>query len=564
MKKNVYRYVLILILIFSSGCAIKDSVKTKPDYASNFEDLEEESIPQESYFIIPKNSNMEFIASQLSKIDNNTYIVKKSNNFKALYNSGSIKSIDDVRDFIKIHNFELSVQKSKNYMLLELTPNEISYINNLKNSSTTIKGMLPLGVILSEILSGTNVKYNFDKTISEQLNKQINFYYSGNIKGALEHITQQADLEIEFNNNGIYFQQYHTEFVNIELPFKDQKLATTIINNLSGRVNSQSNASTEGSSSAGSGGSSGSGGSDTQEETKQAITEEYNRNILKELADALKDTLTKDGKFNYLPSSGQIMIRDKAENTADAVKIINNFNEKFKDKIDIEFKFYKFTLKDTKKRGINLAGLINNKFKLSFGPYIETPITDSNYAKFDDGTTRAIFNILNSLGTTEIQNTINMYNQSNILNVEKITSNYGYIQSVKSIVDANGNVSTDIVASSIPDGTFFAVIANSLGGHDIAINYFMSFNSFLNFMTHTTTTAELQTPNTAEANYTNIKILQSGVPYVISTYKIKSTEADTKSLPIAGDTTLNYLTDTRNSDVQDTYIIVTLKATKRL
>lgn len=562
------------VALFYSGCGTKnqalDKNITKEINATVLDQNQTITTPKPIHipsFEISKDTNSELIFKQLSKLDGKTYIIKENSDFKALYNSNSIKNFEDVVEFIELHGYTVSKKEQKSYSIIELQKEDSTLQKKLKNTKVSIKGSIPLSVAVSEVGAKLGLGYTFDKSLATTMSRIHHFYYSGNAKDALSHIAQKAEVEIDFEENQIVLQKYATAFVSVDLPLKNRSLATNIINNISSTTtNSASTTSSNGSSATGATASDDGFDSTIVGSDKQSIVEAYNQFIIKELVVAIKSTLTKDGSFHYIPTSGQIMLKDKAENVKDAVKLINNFNDKFKEKIEIEFKFYKLTTNEIKNRGINITGMLNDKIAVAFSPYTQaSAATVGTFgATFNDGTTNAVLNILNQFGKTEVENTVTMYNQSNIINVEKITSNYGYIESVETTTDTNNNVTNEVTPGSVPDGTFFAVLANTMSGKDVGINYFLSFNNLRNFLTHTTSTTAIQTPNTAEQSYSNTKVVQSGIPYVISAYKIKSNSTDKKSLPFIEDTFLDTVTGTKDTAADDKYIIVTMKATKRL
>jgi len=571
MSHKIILSTIASISLFYSGCGTKNKsldINISKEINSISLDSNQSILSKKPQHIpsfeISKDTSCEMIFQQLSKLDGKTYIIKDSDSFQAIYNSNSIQTYDDVVEFIELHGYKITKKEQKSYIVIELSKTQSSLLEKLTKTKVSIKGTLPLSVALSEITSQMNVGYSFDKSLASQMSKTNHFYYDGDAVSALEHIAKKADVEIEFSDNKVNLQKFSTQFVSIDLPIKNRSLATNIINNISS-VSTTNESTTNSSLSATTGATASSDGFDgtISGSDKQSIVEAYNQFIVKELVTAIKSTLTKEGTFHYIPTSGQIMLKDKAENVKDAVRLVNTFNDKFKERIDIEFKFYKLTSSDIKNRGINITGMLNDKIAVAFSPYTSSA-TGALKATFNDNTTNAVLNILNQFGKTEIEDTVTMYNQSNIVNVEKVTTNYGYIESVKTTTDSNQNVTSDVTPSSVPDGTFFAVLANTMRGTDIGINYFLSFNNFLNFLTHTTTTTSIQTPNTAEQSYSNTKIVQSGVPYVISTYKTKTKANNRTSLPFIEDTFLDSVTGTKDDKQDDSYTIVTITATKRL
>lgn len=570
-SKKIILSVVAVSAILYSGCASKNNVldtnSTNNAISLNTETNNTqalETLAHISSFEISKDTSCESIFKQLSKLDGKTYIIKESDGFKAIYNSNTIQNYADVVEFIELHGYKITKKEQKSYSILELTKKQSDLMSKLITTKVSIKGTIPLSVAISEVTSQMGIGYSFDKSLAVQMSRTSHFYYEGNAKDALAHISQKAEVEIEYEENKINLQKFATAFVSVDLPLKNRSLATNIINNISSAAVGQAASTATTATSVAGATASGDGFDATiQESDKQSITEAYNQFIIKELVVAIKSTLTKEGTFHYIPTTGQIMLKDKAENVKDAVKLVNNFNDKFKERIDVEFKFYKLTSNEVRQRGINITGMLNDKIAATFNPYASTA-AGALGLNFNDGTNNAILNMLNQIGKTEVENTITMYNQSNIINVEKVTSNFGYIQSIDSTTDTNGNISSDVTPGSVPDGTFFAVLANGMSGHDVGINYFLSFNNLVNFLSHTTTTTSIQTPNTAEQSYSNTKIVQSGIPYVISSYKVKSNRSDKTSLPFIEDTFLDVVTGTKNTDSDDTYIIVTMKATKRL
>lgn len=221
-------YLIVAILLSSPlfGCCSSKAKMIKTD--TNLTQMQntppqEEQSTHSIFFEIPKDSTIEFIA-------------KQSDGFKALYNSGPIYSITDVKEFVELHGYSMRARVHGSYIVLELNKNDTPLIKVLKNSNVTTKGTLPLSVAISEVLSNLNIGYSFDKSLAVPMNKTTHLYYEGNAKEALEHIAQKSGMEVEILENSIYFQQFKTEFVTVDLPLKDRTLATNIINNISSEI----------------------------------------------------------------------------------------------------------------------------------------------------------------------------------------------------------------------------------------------------------------------------------------------------------------------------------------
>jgi hypothetical protein len=262
----------------------------------------------------------------------------------------------------------------------------------------------------------------------------------------------------------------------------------------------------------------------------QDLSVAYSTKLFRELRDSIESSLSKHGSYSFLPTTGQVIVRDKAENVRTVQKIISDFNSKFKDTIAGRITFYKVSMDKTDKRGLDIKAAIGKYFSLDTAGAMSTTAFSgiSSTGKYalgyasNDGDTTALFQFLRQIGNTEVVNSIDFEVQSNSLKTIKVANNYGYISSVTSSVvagTAGSTTSGGITPSSVPDGTFASLIAKSVGNGTVAFDIYATSNSLAKFNTAEAFGTTVQTPDTAEQSVDGYHQVKAGVPYILLSYK---------------------------------------------
>lgn len=564
-----------LALALLSGCASNnlnlDSNKTQSVtnktismYVANKEnDLKKENL--KPFFNIKTGDSLKTILERLGAIDGKIYILDGSDDYNSKISVSGIKDQNELKEYFEANGHKLEItEKGKRYANVVLSQKELKSESKLKKLKVSINGAIPFASIIDEISSNAEIPIIYeDKTASDVSSVIRNIDFSGNGYDALNQIASKSGLSIDYKANKIEIAYYKTQMFDLDVFVRDRSLSN-IISNIPSSGSTTSNTS---------GTSTSSNSTTTASNSTQDLKTEYITQLVKELKASLDSTISQYGSYTFLPTTGQIAIRDKGENIKIAQKLISDFNSKFKDTVDMKLTFYKVSTEKGSKRGIDFTALKSNLDifgaasslsltgkNLVSGAFPAGVTTSANFgASLTRGASSVVLNYLKEFGDANVANTVTFEAQSNMPKTVKIANNYGYISSISSSTDSNGGTTGDVNPSSVPDGTFFNVIAKPIANNMIAADIYATATSLSKFNSTTAFGNTVQTPDTAEQSVDGYHQLKSGVPSILVAYKLEEIKKGGSGLPIEMLDSIGVKTDSN----KDVYIVISLEANIR-
>jgi len=459
------------------------------------------------------------------------------------------KKKKDLVLFFKVQGYNLAFKKIGRYTKVYISKIRDEAYNKLLKIHVELKGYAPFDKVFQKLISDTGIIYN-PNDLGNLASSLRNFYFKGNLADAIIYASNLIGADLEFDGNKLTLSKLKTVLLNFEYPIQDTDFTANITN------------------------STGTSSSGKDSQPISSLVSRFKSNIAKQINNMLNSKKSKEGNFYYIPEVGQISFTDYPNNIAKVTKIINDLNNKFKEQIKIEFKFYKYTTTIVKDRGINLSGKINDFINYGFkSGTLGTSIKNISDTKdsglglgFNDNTTSAILKYLNTYGKAEIEHSFSFLITNNTLDVLKIGSNRGYLEKIDTTIGEGGVVSTEMTPSSISDGTFVAAFARALSGDKIAVNLFLTINDLKEFVDINSQSSnggtKIQVPYTDEQSFSSTKIFQNNVPYIINHYELKSKNNKKSAIPLIEDTFLDPIASDKNDNIEKTYIITEIKVSR--
>lgn len=559
MKKIKFSILTSFLLLSFAGCSITGkNQETSVEQTKNQEtiDLLKEKKSIQRTINIKTGDNTRTIFDRLSSIDNKTYIINQDSNFSSKISVNGIPNLEELKKFFKANDYILESEnvEDSSYVKIKVKQTLSTVENKLKNTTISINGTVPIDDMIKMISNNSKIEIVYDdKTASNisKINRSINF--NGDGLSALKEITNSVDLSVDFKDDKAIVSYFKTETMNLDIFTRDRATSTKIEIAMSNTSSNDSNSNSTNSSS-----------STTDSSTSDKdLSITYKTEQVKDLVKSLDSIISEHGSYTLLPSSGQILIRDKGTNVKLAQKLVSDFNSQFKDTIEMTLTFYKVVTDKGDKRGLDFSALGSKlDFKAS-GMATNAFGTSSNYfslaAKNFSGESNSILSFLSEYGQAEVLNPVSFETQSNVLKTVKIANNYGYISSVKQSTTSNTTSTSEITPNSVADGGFISVIAKPIGNDFIAVDLYSTTTSLTKFNSVTIMDSTVQTPDTAEQSIDGYHQVKAGVPFILVSHKYEENKANTAGLPIEKLKSLGL--DSEQS--KNIYIVIVLEAKVR-
>ena len=544
IKSSIIASVIILNF---SGCLYNNENVMTNNQNQQLEFLKEKQKIKRS-INIKTGDSLKTVLERLSSINNNIYIIEEDANFSSKISVNGIVDLEELKQFLEASNYKLEEEQKEGskYVKIRLVQLSSSIEARLKETKITINGNIQIDEVIKMIATNSKTEIIYEDKLSNDIAKtNQNFNFDGDGLNALREIVNSSDLNIEFKENKVYISYFKTETMNIDIFTRDRQTTTDISIAMSNNSSNNSTSTTSTSSSS--------------ETNDKDLSITYKTDLVKDLVKSLDSVKSEHGSYTFMPSSGQVLIRDKATNVKVAQKLISDFNAQFKDTIELTLTFYKVITDKTNKHGIDFKAL---------GSKIDFTTTNFSASNFTTGTSffslaanstgesNAVLNFLNEYGQAEVMNPISFETQSNMLKTIKIANNYGYISSIKSSTDSNGTTTAEVTPSSIADGGFISAIAKPIGNDFIAVDLYSTTTSLSKFNSVTAFGSTVQTPDTAEQSIDGYHQIKAGVPFILISHKYEETKTSEAGLPIEQLRSIGFNSD-QNKDV---YIVIALEA----
>lgn len=555
---NKYGYSLfVTLMIFNCGCTSifnneNSSIKANVQELNSIE--RNKNISLKRSFNIQNGDSAKTIFERLGAIDDNIYILENGLEFVSKFSVNNLENLESIEKYFLANNYIIHVSTIENskYTKVFIYPDISAVEKRFKDINVSLNGSLPIGDVINMICTNTKTSCIWEDNYASNIalsNRSFNF--NGNSLDAINHIANSSDLNVEFKDNKVFFSYFKTETMSLDIFLRDRESNTDISILMRSASDELSNLASSVSSSSSSSGSN----SSTKDLSVKYITE-----LVKDLEKALKGVLSKEGTYAILPSSGQILVKDKIGNVKLAQKLISDFNSKFKDTIEIKITLYKLTKEKGDTQGLDFNAL-GSRLDFTSSNMVSTAFSKNSNSNmfglaYDKGNDNAVLNFLREKGDAEILNPISFETQSNELKTVKIANNYGYISAIKTTTDSTNGTTASVTPSSVADGGFISAIAKPIDNETIAIDLYTTTTSLSKFNSVTAFGNTIQTPDTAEQSIDGYHRVRVGVPYILVSHKYEETKGNSSGLPIDALENIGFKSDSK----KDIYIIIALEA----
>ena len=251
------------------------------------------------------------VLRSLSMMDGRTYILEGE--VLALPGpSATIYAMADLQTYFKAYGKTLVLSDITNssYTKIKIAK-DVAPSKLAANTNCNVKmvGVVPVGQVASDIAAHANLNMHYADTGSTAYASVVYpVSFQGPCANALEYIGKKSDLTVSFPDGGVEYRMMDTATIDIGIPLQNRKIAMDILADGKTGGASAGGASSGGAASSGAG-SSGGGGSKS---AQTSYVTDYAASI-KALLDSTKSPF---GTWNYVPETGHIFIRDRADAVA--------------------------------------------------------------------------------------------------------------------------------------------------------------------------------------------------------------------------------------------------------
>lgn len=388
-------------------------------------------------------------------------------------------------------------------------------------------GALPMGPVISDICraSGATCSY-VDAGASAYTGVVYPMSFEGNCADALEYVGQKADLAVNFTDNQVEFKMMETATIDLGIPLRDRKVALDIIASTSGNGNGTSQGTTNSATT-----TDGSTASSSVVGSGKSLQSGYQTHYLQSVRAVLESMRTPFGTWNYLPETGQIFIRDRAE-AVDAIRnALNRMAQTFQSRFSVTITLYRVNMTGDVQVSSSLIRQINNQLSMQVG--IGSAIADpQGVFTYSGKKTQSVIKVLSTLGNIETLDNYTLNLQAGIPQTLKIAHNTEYVRNISTTtVASSSSVSSSVEQANATDGSFLTVQARQAEAGKIAVDYGVFINQLEGFDTTQTSTATVKSQLGFERTFDTASVVEDGVPYVSTLVSNKSRNDTQSSVP---------------------------------
>ncbi len=479
----------------------------------------------------------------MGALDGFTYILEGDANQALPGNSVPILSSKDLVSYFGAYNQTVTLTPilDSKYIRVKISKND----GNAKAKASgkckvTLAGTVPMGAVVTGIAShaGIDVVYA-DVGAAAYAGVMFPVGYQGTCADALQYMARKADLAVSFNDTGIEYRMMNTATVDIGIPLRDRKIALDIL--ADGRISAGaaggassfgSPTSTTGSSQYGVSGNSG-GGSGSK-----SMQSNFTTNYLGSIKSVLESTRTSFGTWHYIPETGQIFIRDRAEAVAATKANLNRMAQAFYGRFEVTLTLYRMTSSKDQQVSGSVARAMNENLALAFGT-ATAPLAKSTLGIGYDttvsgvnGGSKTLIQLLSSFGSIETLDTFSLTLQSGVPQTLKVANNTEYVRNVSTTTNGQiGGLTSSIEQANATDGSFVTIQARQAETGKIAVDFGAFINRLDGFDTTQTQTSVVKSQRAFERSFDTMAVVDDGIPYVASIVSQKSSNDSTSTLP---------------------------------
>lgn len=407
------------------------------------------------------------------------------------------------------------------YYLKEVTRNALWL-----QQQVYISGTMTLNHLLTQILSGSQVSYNF--TGGADADRRMNgITFDGNVKQALDYISTLTGYHYTINDNTITFSDITTE--------------TYYINAVPGQSSfgmgqSQSQYTIGSVSSSGSDSSGSSSGGDSQFSKMDGKIDHW-----EDVRNALQNLASHDGKITITQSDAAVTVTDHWTNLETISRWIKNYNDQLHKQISFKVQILTVQLNHEYAQGIDWTGIIKGanvayNSGLGFASVLDSGITS---ALTGTGSTLSIQNsrytmLINSLqqqGKVTVDQEPIITSLNNEAAEVKDLINTAYLQTVQNTVIPTGDSTTSqntLTPGNIITGLEIHLLPHITQTGDIFLRVSAGLGDLTGIQQVGTVTSGngIQLPTIDLREFNQNAVLKNGQTLIIAGFKINTHKND--------------------------------------
>lgn len=516
-------------------------------------------------FILRNGVTLQHAADLLGALDGKGYVAELGEDLRLPGTSRPIRDRAGFADYMSAYGYTVEFVDTDGSAYTKLRASKARPASLVSASasgcSVDLTGTIPLGPVISDICRAASLQCNYaDTGAAAYAGALYSAAYSGNCAGAIEYLARRADLNVSYGTDSVEFRMMDTATIDLGIPLRDRTVALDILAegaSQSGSTTSSGYSGTSSGSSSTSSSTSSSGAS-----SGKYITSGYSTNYFQSIRAILESSKTPWGTWHYIPETGQIFIRDKAEAVAAVRSSLNRVAQAFQGRFDVTVTLYRFTEGRDREVGSNLSYLVNSKLSLATGASTFLPVHAAGILSYTDSKRSAVINILSEWGTVETLDTYSLNVQAGIPQTLKIANNTEYVRNITTdITGTTGTLSSSIEQAMATDGAFVTVQARQAGTGKIAVDLGLFVNRLDGFDTTQTQTTVVKSQRGFERTFDTMAMVDEGVPYVAAVVSQKSSNDKTSSLPgLEGAPVAGLLGGNARNETSRSYIVMMIEA----
>lgn len=557
MLKKQQAISAIALGMLVSGCAV-----LRPQQEMLKAPVEEKvnSAASDRAFILREGVSLQHAAKLLGALDGKVYITD-GEDLKLPGASMPIRSSSDFVDYLKAYDFavEMSGDEAKSkYVKMRIRQKEPQSRVRATTCRTKLAGTIPLGPVVTEICETAGLECNYvDSGAAAYAGALYSAAFSGTCAGALDYLARRADLDITYLADSVEFRMMDTATIDLGIPLRDRRVALDIL--ADGRP-AQTGSTGSATTTTGSVGAGANASSNTASGSK-SLQSGYATNYFQSIRAVLESSKTPWGTWHYIPETGQVYVRDKADAVAAVRSSLNRVAQTFQSRFDVTLTLYRLTENKGREIGSNLSHIVNNNLSLALGG--QAYLLDKAAGILDYATNRrsAVVNLLSEWGSVETLDTYTLTVQSGIPQTLKVANNTEYIRNIStSVTGTTGTVSSSIEQANATDGAFVTVQARQAGTGKISVDLGVFINRLDGFDTTQTQSSVVKSQRGFERTFDTMALIDEGVPYIAAVVSQKTSNSTTASVPGVEGSYLAGLMGNVASKRTRTYIVMMVEA----
>ena len=284
----------------------------------------------------------------------------------------------------------------------------------------------------------------------------------------------------------------------------------------------------------------------------------------------LSSTRSPFGTWHYVPETGQVFIRDRAEAVAATRASLNRLAQAFYGRYEVTLTLYRMTTSNGLQVSGNIASKINSEMAVSFGSAAASVAGATLGATYNGSRNKSVFQLLSRFGAVETLDTFALTLQSGIPQTLKVANNTEYVRNVSvTSTGTTGATTSSVEQANATDGAFVTMQARQAEVGKIAIDFGAFINRLDGFDTTQTTTSVVKSQKGFERTFDTMAVVDDGVPYVASVVAQKTRTNNTDTLPGAEGATgalanvVPAVAGSKTENAGQTYIVVMIEARKQ-